>query len=531
MSQTIYRKYRPQTFADVTGQEHIKRTIQNQLKHGKVAHAYLFTGSRGVGKTTTARLLAKTVNCEQWHSEVLTKDPSMLLSFEPCNVCAACREITAGSFLDVYEMDAASNTGVDHVRENIIEHVRFTPVHGRYKVYIIDEVHMLSPSAFNALLKTLEEPPAHVLFILATTEIHKVPATIISRCQRFDFRRLTADETVARLQILCAEEQVKVAEEVLRQIARQTEGCERDAESMLGQLLALGEQEIGFDEASLVLPITPTQISLDFLDALVRGDVSGAIGLLNSSLEDGIEISSFLDETVLLLRTALLGLLGGGLERFQTTFDEETAGRVMTLGKTWNTARLSQAIERFLDARRTSKMDVIPQLSTELAVIDLCSTIPPAAVKEEISISKPPKKSDDLHPPSPLVAENISLNTSASSEPVVFGDIPVIDVEEVRKKWPEVFQKIQECNASLPLIVRSGDLVGVEGNTVELRFAYSLHAETVNRDKNRRLIEEILKKVLGKTMYIRAVHTQESTALEGDDAVSTLLREFGGQAI
>jgi DNA polymerase-3 subunit gamma/tau len=234
------------------------------LKHGKVAHAYLFTGSRGVGKTTTARLLAKTVNCEQWHSEVLTKDPSMLLSFEPCNVCAACREITAGSFLDVYEMDAASNTGVDHVRENIIEHVRFTPVHGRYKVYIIDEVHMLSPSAFNALLKTLEEPPAHVLFILATTEIHKVPATIISRCQRFDFRRLTADETVARLQILCAEEQVKVAEEVLRQIARQTEGCERDAESMLGQLLALGEQEIGFDEASLVLPITPTQISLDF---------------------------------------------------------------------------------------------------------------------------------------------------------------------------------------------------------------------------------------------------------------------------
>src|SRR3989339_626328 len=222
MSQALYRTYRPQTFADLTGQEHVKRTLQNQLKIGRVAHAYLFTGTRGVGKTTAARLLAKAVNCQG-----ITEGKDSLP--EPCNVCSSCQEITGGSSLDVYEIDAASNTGVDHVREHIIESVRFSPNKAKMKVFIIDEVHMLSTSAFNALLKTLEEPPAHALFILATTEIHKVPATILSRCQRFDFKKISKEAMVTRLASIVKQEKRNVDEDVLLGIAKHSGGSERDA--------------------------------------------------------------------------------------------------------------------------------------------------------------------------------------------------------------------------------------------------------------------------------------------------------------
>src|SRR5690242_6333091 len=225
----LYRKYRPKTFADVAGQEHVKAVLKNEAAAGRAAHSYLFAGPRGVGKTSLARIFAKALNCV-----------SRAKDGDPCGVCEACQEIAEGRALDVIEIDAASHTGVDNVREEIVEHARFAPAKLAWKVFIIDEVHMLSTSAFNALLKTLEEPPDKVVFILATTELHKLPATVISRCQRFDFRRIDQAALTARLKGLAEKEGYAVDADVLETIARSSDGCLRDAESLLSQLLALG---------------------------------------------------------------------------------------------------------------------------------------------------------------------------------------------------------------------------------------------------------------------------------------------------
>jgi DNA polymerase-3 subunit gamma/tau len=535
MEQTLYRKYRPQTFADVTSQEHVKQTIQHQLRSGRVAHAYLFCGPRGVGKTTMARLVAKAVNC--LGRDGTKEQMGQKIEGEPCNACSACREITSGSSLDVHEIDAASHTGVDNVREHIIESVRFAPNTLAYKVYIIDEVHMLSSSAFNALLKTLEEPPAHAIFILATTEIHKVPPTIVSRCQRFDFTRIPAKEIVARLKELCKEEGVRVAEEVLFEIARYAEGCERDAESLLGQLLALGEKNIGVEEASLVMPRTHTVAVVTFLELFAKNDAAATIKFLNEQVEQGVEMGPFLDGVVHFLRTVLFVQLGG-LESYLEEFDDDTQKRMAALSKHWSAPELTSAIEIFLDAKRNARSDAIPQLATELAVVKL-SMVPSwrgasdtratkhSSVQEIASRGArhdteqerfPKQEVASMHPQPP------------SDSKTVLGDVPLVRLEEVQEKWPTIFEKIRACNASLPLLMHDGEVCGVSGDVIELRFAYALHAETVNRAKNKQLVESILGEVLGKPVRVLAVHTPVDGD-KGDAAVSAVLQAFGGQAV
>ncbi len=511
MSQTLYRKYRPATFADVANQEHVKTALQNQLESGSVAHAYLFTGPRGVGKTTVARLLAKAVNCEARKGA------------EPCNACPACLDFTSGSSLDVCEIDAASHTQVDHVREVIIENVRFAPNRLKYKVFIIDEVHMLSTASFNALLKTLEEPPVYALFILATTEIHKVPATIISRCQRFDFRRIPTSEIATLLEGIAKKEGVSMDADVLVDIARHAQGGARDAEGLLGQVLALGEKHVTREIASLVLPATNTLAVESFLAGLEQSDAMGLVKLVNEMLEQGVDLSHFTDDVIDALRERLLERLAA-------------PGTIPT------------TIELFLEARRRMKQDRIPQLSLELAIVKACTGVGGVSSRAEAPGDRPAPRPvvSETHPPSAgdratttnkstkqeisSAIESIVVESIPEQTPTIApvqeaaGDLPVFSLDEVRAKWPKVFDQIKDSNASLPVVVQTSEISNVEGNRVELAFTYAMYVDTVNKEKNLRILEDAFSKVMGQPVRVKARHIPK----ENEDVVSQLLTAFGG---
>lgn len=516
---SLYRKYRPGSFADVTGQEHVKTTVQNQIMSDSVAHAYLFMGPRGVGKTTIARLIAKAVNCEKRKGA------------EPCNACNSCKEILGGAALDVIEIDAASHTDVDNVRENIVKAVRFAPNRLKFKVFIIDEVHMLSTSAFNALLKTLEEPPAHAVFILATTEIHKVPDTIISRCQRYDFKRIPVPLLVKRLSEIAKAENVEIDDAVVHEVARHSDGCARDAESLLGQLFALGEKKITLETASLILPATTSVLTVDFLSEILKGDAEVAMRQIGEFVEQGMDMPRFADDSIELLRAMLFASLGNAV-LLEESYGKDVQDRVKALLPSCQSGQLTRLIDAFLEARGAMRHYSIPQLALELAVVKFAKPIenaPQASVpdqdfkEQEVDSGREEASSPPPPPPVPPAVE-VQEAPVVEAKEMVADSVPVVDIDEVKRKWPEVFQQLKACNASLPLMVQAGELSSVEGDKVEISFEYALYADQLNQDKNRRLLEGVMQEVMGKKLRITAKHASS----EENEAVDELLTEFGG---
>lgn len=356
----LYRKYRPKSFSEFIGQEHIVQTLTNAIKGGMISHAYLFSGPRGTGKTTLARLFAKAVNCENSKG------------FEPCNQCLSCREIDSGIAMDLIEIDAASQTGVENIRE-LKEGIRFVPTRLKYKVFIIDESHQLSKSAANALLKTLEEPPSHAIFILATTEPHKMIATIISRCQRFDFRKLRVEEIVQKLERDVKDEGTKIEKPALELVAQAARGSIRDGESILGQVLAFGaNKEIKAQDIKDILGLIETNLVSRLFDFIIRKDTKSAIDFLHEILEKGIAPQELAKALIEYMRQALLLKMSGGQAQIIVGLTQE---EIETLGKQIADIGLEQitkTIEGFLEANSKIRYTSIPQLPIELAIIGAC---------------------------------------------------------------------------------------------------------------------------------------------------------------
>ena len=484
----MYRQDRPQTFSEILGQNYIKIVLQNEVSAGKIAQAYLFCGPRAVGKTTTARILAKAANC-------LNRKAG---ESEPCNKCQNCLDITAGQNMDIIEIDAASNTGVDNVRENIISSSRIgIGQSSKYKVFIIDEVHMLSTSAFNALLKTLEEPPAHVIFILCTTEIHKIPTTIISRCQRFDFKRISVNDMVHKLENIVRAEKIKIDKTILEAIARQADGYMRDAESLLAQVLALGGDEIKIEEAELIIPRNNLNEILTLIDYLNKKDAGRGIRLINDLLDSGWNLRSFVEDLIEVLRKMALNKVSPNLaDSLGLDYGESLEIKINNLNASLNLPQLNRYIERFMIVDRDGKNSFILQLPLELAIIDLCGLsgepliAGPSALKEPVLRASASKSS--LEP----------LNPAPSSEIPVAG--PLLSLDEINAKWNEVLLKVKAVNHSLSFILQSAKILEVRNNIINLVFKYKFHKDRIMTNPIKELLEKSLAEVYGSRLKINA---------------------------
>lgn len=353
----LYRKWRPDNFANLVGQDHVSRTLANAIKSGRIGHAYLFTGPRGTGKTSTARILAKALNCEHGPTT------------EPCNKCEACQRINSGSSMDVFEVDAASNRGIDEIRD-LRETVKFAPVNGRYKVYIIDEVHMLSRDAFNALLKTLEEPPAHVVFIMATTEVYKVPATIQSRCQRYDFKRITIEDIFNRLKTVVADMDIEVEDDALRMIAVKADGGMRDALSILDQCIALSEQSLTIDRVQQLLGLVGKEWLDKLVGALQSKDAAAVLTMVDEIIRTGKDLQQVLGELGIHFRGLMIFKAAGLVDGVDYYSQTDESIKKQAAGFTQE--QIVWIIRRIHEATNEVKWSPQPRIAVEAALLEIC---------------------------------------------------------------------------------------------------------------------------------------------------------------
>jgi DNA polymerase-3 subunit gamma/tau len=503
-SEVFYRKWRPQTLSEVVGQEPVTQTLRHAVESGKIAHAYLFCGPRGTGKTSMARILAKAVNCPNQAGG------------EPCNICDMCRSVTEGKALDVIEIDAASNRGIDEIR-SLREKANYAPSLARYKVYIIDEVHMLTEAACNALLKTLEEPPPHVIFVLATTEAHKVLATIVSRCQRFNFHRLRQTGITDKLKLICNKEEIHIEPTSLELIARAATGSLRDAENILQQMIAYYGNRIELGQVQAELGISWDSRVRELARCVIRGDMAAGLRIVNSLNSDGVDLRQFNLGLVEYLRGLLLTK-----SRCEEALDvtSEDLAEMRSLAASAPMDYLLKAVKSFSSIGFRS--DNYSALSLEMALVDCALSSQPAQeqptattpteVVDAPQITRPPNRvGADI----PVAVEPDSVGTEDPGEvpaAVDNSDIPSKDVTQdidyVRNRWREFIRSLrgEGSSGNLDAFLRSAcDPVALEDDTLVLGFYYSFHKEKIEDAKYRHLVEKKLREVFGRPYKIRCV--------------------------
>ena len=494
MSEVFYRKWRPRTFGELVGQGVVTQTLSRAVALGRVSHAYLFCGPRGTGKTSAARILAKAANC-------LAPDEG-----EPDNTCALCVAANEARSLDLVEIDAASNRGIDDIR-NLSDKIHFTPNESRYRVYIIDEVHMLTEPAFNALLKTLEEPPGHAIFILATTEAHKVPLTIVSRCQRYDFRRISADDITAKLAELCAAEQVEYEEEALQLVARAAGGSLRDAENLLEQ--AVVSYNGVLTDASLrdMLEMGGDELALQLVEHVASGSVKDGLALIDQFARDGSDLRHLLTGVLEHLRGAMLLSAVG---EAPLGFSQETAARLRAVARDAPLEKLVTALKSFgkADLRR----DAFSPLPLELALVESCTEpAPVAAMPAATPVAAMPAREAaqprPYAPPQPRAAARPAPRPSpATPAPPVDARSPdyksMTPVARLESQWREVVRALRHVGTRYKLgaLLRDCREWDIQDGVITLKFAHSSHMERTEEELGNRASRDELKQVLSKTM-------------------------------
>lgn len=470
---TLYRQYRPQTFGELFGQEHVSSTLQAAIVKNKIAHAYLFHGPRGTGKTTTARLLAKRLNC------------SRAAGAEACGKCKLCVATLANQNIDVIEIDAASTRGIDDIRA-LKDGVALRPSMGKYKVYIIDEVHMLTREAFTALLKTLEEPVSHAIFILATTELHKVPETIISRCQVYRFRRATAEQMRSRIEYLLQQEKRQAEDAAIEFIIRRSDGCFRDAESLLGQLLTMQEGKVTQAGLTEFLGLPPPEVIDQFLASLIKGDAASALPVIDEAFAAGFDPEQILKESILRARDGAIAAIS---QTNDISFTQlPGAGR-----------RLPIIIRALIQALQDLAYVPQPLLAVHLAIVAVC------APAEQ---STPPAASQ------PRQRRAAAVSPQSSPAPVASAPAPppaTVAVEKVNAAWPEVISHMKKKNPVAATFLRAVNPQSVEGNILKLRANFALHRNFFDKPDNQKALEEVLANVVGEPLRIRCFLDQPIT--------------------
>ena len=563
-SQALSRKWRPAKFDEVVGQEHITRTILNTVVAGRVGHAYLFCGPRGTGKTTSARLLAKAVNC-------LHPEPAQ----RPCNECSICLAINQGRFLDLIEIDAASNTGVDDIRD-LRERINFAPSEGRFKVYIIDEVHMLSTAAFNALLKTLEEPPAHAKFILATTEEHKVPITIKSRCQQFNFRLLTAQEIVERLQLLVDREHLQVEPEVLSLVAQHGSGSLRDSESLLDQLIGAPGELITVKRAQMVLGTASSATVSGLANAILTADGPAGLHIIQEALNTGADARQLCRQMVSHLRDLLLLQTAG--DQIRLDMPKEQQADLLAQAQRASRPTLIHATKLFSEAASAPATSWQPQLPLELAFIQAISGQPvslsagqpvsqsasqsvsqsagqPVSQSASQSVSQSagqsvsqPVSQSASQPVSQSAGQQVSPSAAPNPQsPIPNPQSPIpnpqsppsgLTIEEVRAKWwKPLVAEAGRTNRNIRNWLNSAQPLAVEGGTVlVLGFDFDFLRSKLEAEQDK--VAEVLSRLVGTAVRLKCVMNgsytpptaagQYATTPTFRDDVEQLARELGG---
>jgi DNA polymerase-3 subunit gamma/tau len=574
MAEVLYRKYRPKTFADVAGQTHIRVTLERQLEMDKVGHAYLFCGPRGVAKTTLARILAKAVNC-------ISRPKG---ASEPCNTCTSCMDIMNSRSLDVLEIDAASHTGVDNVRQNIIDNTRFVPSHSKHKVFIIDEVHMLSVAAFNALLKILEEPPSYVIFVLVTTEVHKIPDTIISRCQRFDFLKIHHNDAFTSLSHIISAEGREAENAVLERITRASDGCLRDALSLLDQVLSLGDKKISLSQVELILPASNNGLLIELTEHLVRRNTDAAIRFIGTLLNEGVELVHFTADSIEFFRKLLVAKVTGSLDEFLLEQSDVDVAKIQFFLSRLSVEDILFSLRVLMEEKSAFKTSPIPQLPLEMAVVEICERLrlnsvttladlePKGTLRETLEGGKKGETnqsdrvaSDEQTAPLqvPPLSESVGeavpkahlevleVAKEVQEEKHRREEIPTLTLEKVQSRWNDVVETVAFVSQSLSLLLRVGRPIECTEKGIIVGFQFKLHRERVNEMKNKNVVCSALQKVFQAPLDFECIVSDKAkidllpieemvtaeiggdggTASENHPAVASILREFGGTLV